>query len=540
MEQAVISDERRWIWGYALVLAALTSIPYLVGALVPHPGWAFSGFVFGVDDGNSYLAKLRAGAMGAWLFKTPYTTFPQQGAPVFLPFLLLGKLATFNPTHTTLAIIFQLFRLAALPAAVLATYRFVALFVPEIAWRRWVTVLATAGEGLGWLFLALWPAALASGLPLSFISPETFGFLAFYGLPHLILARALLLLALTSYVEARGGLRSFWRVGIWLLGLVVVQPIGLVPAATVMVGIGLAAVAAGGAREGRASIFVRETLSIAKSWLPALPLIVPLALSYAFDPYLTIWGAQNRIEAPPLVYYAVAYAAVILPAAFGAWRTLRSRLSESRVLPLIWVVCLPALIYAPLTVQRRLAEGSWVAWLILAAVGLGALPKRWHRPMRVGLLAISVPASVILLVGGLRIGYSPSPPAFLPIDKASALSDLSKVAPRGSVLLAAIPVANAAPAWAGVKVPVGHGPESANYDEERARVEAFYGGRMDVRVQEAYLAGHGIGYIFYGPDERQLGSWQPSELPGLRLAVSEGDCQIYAVGQVLAERGRPQ
>lgn len=531
------ADERRWVWWFAVVMMVVTSLPYIVAALAPHPGWAFSGFVFGVDDGNSYVAKLRAGAMGAWLFKTPYTTFPQVGAPVFLAYLVLGKLAALFPSHAVLVILFHLFRLAVIPLAVMATYRFVSIFVLPASWRRWITVLATAGGGLGWLVLVVWPGAMSFGLPLSFISPETFGFLAFYGLPHLVLARALLLLSLADYVEARSGLGSFWRVGLWLTGLAIVQPIGLVPAAGVMGGMALASAAGGQGRMSAWDVILREAHWIVKAWLPALPLIAILGLSYLTDPYMQIWGSQNRLEAPPIGYYAVALGTVVVPALAGAWQSMTRRLSEVRLLPLIWVILLPALVYAPVTVQRRLAEGSWVAWLTLAAIGLSSLGRRWQRPLRMGIVALSLPASVILVVGGLRTAAVPSQPAFLPADTASALSELSRVAPKGSVLLASLPVANAAPAWADVRVPVGHGPESADYVAERAQVEAFYGGQMDIGGQEAYLASHDISYVWYGPEESRLGSWQPSDLPGLRLVISTSETRIYQVGLTMADLG---
>jgi hypothetical protein len=531
-------DERRWVWWFAAIMIAVTSLPYIVAALAPHPGWAFSGFIFGVDDGNSYVAKLRAGAMGAWLFKTPYTTFPQSGSPVYLPYLVLGKLAAFFPSHAALVIIYQLFRLAVIPLGVMATYRFVSLFVLQGNWRRWITVLATAGGGLGWLVLAVWPGAMSSGLPLSFISPETFGFLAFYGLPHLVLARALLLLGLTAYVEARAGLGSFWRVGLWLSGLALVQPIGLVPAAALMGGMALASAAGGKGRMSAWDVILRESGRIVKAWLPALPVIAILGLSFVLDPYMRIWGAQNRLEAPPTGYYLAAFGAVIVPALLGGWRSMTARLSDARLLPLIWVILLPALVYAPVTVQRRLAEGSWVAWLILAAIGLSAVERRWRRLLKMGILTLSLPASAILVVGGLNTAASPSQPAFLPADTASALAELSRVAPKGSVLLASLPVANAAPAWADVRVPVGHGPESVDYETERAQVEAFYGGQMDVGAQQAYLAGHRISYVLYGPEEKRLGIWQPSDLPGLRLVISTSESRIYLVGLTMANLGQ--
>jgi len=61
--------------------------------------YKFSGFIIGVGDGNSYLAKMMIGASGDWLFTTPYTAYPQMKFFAFFPYILLGKL-TSNPEQT--------------------------------------------------------------------------------------------------------------------------------------------------------------------------------------------------------------------------------------------------------------------------------------------------------------------------------------------------------------------------------------------------------------------------------------------------------
>ena len=47
--------------------------------------WRFTGFFIGVEDGNSYIAKMLSGTAGNWIFRTPYTAYPQNGFLAFLP-----------------------------------------------------------------------------------------------------------------------------------------------------------------------------------------------------------------------------------------------------------------------------------------------------------------------------------------------------------------------------------------------------------------------------------------------------------------------
>jgi hypothetical protein len=117
---------------------------YLVGYASQGTEWRYSGFVFGVEDGNSYLAKMLSGSAGAWLFRTPYTAEEQRGVLAFLPYFLLGKLAGPPGLQVQLAVLFHLFRLAAGILAILATYDFLAYFWTGRAfaclarpWRPW-------------------------------------------------------------------------------------------------------------------------------------------------------------------------------------------------------------------------------------------------------------------------------------------------------------------------------------------------------------------------------------------------------------------
>ncbi len=119
----------RWVWLYAISLMVLTSLPYAVALqqdhrLNPQAEWVFSGFVFGVTDGNSYIAKMRTGMEGAWLFRSPYTAMSQSGVMAFLPYILLGKLVAPPQVHLKLVILFHAFRILAGMLNIWATYHF--------------------------------------------------------------------------------------------------------------------------------------------------------------------------------------------------------------------------------------------------------------------------------------------------------------------------------------------------------------------------------------------------------------------------------
>ena len=212
----------------AVVVMAWTTVPYLVGAYAANGSWYFGGVLLAVEDGNSYIADMALGARGAWLFTLPYTSEQNQPVLVYLFYLVLGKLA--GPQHGALVVAFHAARFVCGAALLLACYRFLAEFLPRVEQRRFGLVLVALGGGLGWLLTFALSAPLFGSLPIDFISPEAFSFLVLFGLPHLALARSLLLLGLLASLRERG-----LAAGLFWLGVGLIQPL-YVPVAWLIMG----------------------------------------------------------------------------------------------------------------------------------------------------------------------------------------------------------------------------------------------------------------------------------------------------------------
>ncbi|MBL8163839.1 MAG: hypothetical protein JNJ61_17765, partial [Anaerolineae bacterium] len=187
---------------FALLLILLTSAPYWLAWSRAGTEWQFSGFLFGADDGYSYLGKMRLGVRGLWEFYLFYTPEPHASAPLtFLPYILPGQIVRLftspaDPGATALlAGIFGLMRVIFDALLIVVLYRFIAAFIASPAGRFRALLLATLGGGLGWVI------ALGGGLPPEFYIPEGFSFLILWGLPHLALARAALLGALLLILQ---------------------------------------------------------------------------------------------------------------------------------------------------------------------------------------------------------------------------------------------------------------------------------------------------------------------------------------------------
>jgi hypothetical protein len=530
MGKTMSRDDLKWILRFAGILVLVTSFPYFLGFANSDSDWVFSGFVFGVNDGNSYIAKMLSGSYGAWLFKTPYSSMDQRGVIAYLPYLLLGKLASGDSLQLQLLIIFHLFRIISIPFLIMATYRFVSLFIESTSWRRWTTILVTCGGGLGWLLALTGNASWQGDLPLDFYSPESFGFLSIYGLPHLILARFLLLTGMVNYLRAAESPQRGWIAGVCFFVLPLVQPLSIVTAFAV-IGVHQLILLAVFAKRRSLKDWKPWLVAALRSGVLALPLVIYLGISFTQDPFLKRWTEQNRILSPHPGHYLFAYGILLIPMIAGIRNRLRLK-RISTLLPLSWIVAFPFLAYAPHNLQRRLPEGVWVAVVLFAAIGF----SEWKIERRVlklwvprVVLICSLLSSVVLILGGIRVAMTPEDPVFRPAEEVKAFNQVAETVESGSVVLTGFDTGNALPAYAPVFVVIGHGPESADLEFLEPQVEAFYQGMMDESRAKTLLDDWNVDYIWFGPRERHLGTWHPSESFGLEMVLESGEYVLYRV-----------
>lgn len=524
--ERITPAEWRWALGFALLLALFTAIPYAAAWQSQGEGWCFTGSLFGVDDGNSYLAKMRLGARGDWLFTLRTSSEPHDGALMFLPYLLLGHVARVisggGPVVATgtLIAVFHGARLALDVVLLLVMYRFIAVFVRSPAARRLALVLAALGGGLGWLVSLLGAGELFGSLPVDLMVPEGYTFLILFGLPHLALARAGLLLGLVGVVAALRQEDARRWVPKSLLAGVCWAVMGL--SVPFFIAVGYAVLAAWGLaawlRERRFPGVLFRRAAVAA--LVPLPLLIYTAWVFMSNDIFAQWAAQNRLPSPHPVHYVLGYTVLGIPAASAARRAWRRGARRSPYLLLVgWVLAAPVLVYLPVNVQRRLAEGVLIPLAILAAIGLQRIAPR-HRPLAIGaVLALTLPTTALVWLGGLAGALAPARPVFRLAAEISLMQALDMHAPRDAIVLSTHETGNLLPAQTDLIAYVGHGPETIRADEKEARVAAFFGGELDPDSRAALLAE--VDYVIAGPLERALAhdeSWQA----GLRKIAARG------------------
>ena len=528
-------SERRWVVYFALAVLILTTLPTLIGFWTQGDQWRFTGFVFGAEDGNSYIAKMLGGSTGDWLFKTPYTAYPQNGVIAFLPYILLGKLAAPPAQHDQLVFLFQLFRWAGGFMVILATYDFASLFIHRVGYRRLATALVTLGGGLGWLaplgLSGLWQGRI----PLEFYSPETFGFLSVMGLPHLEVARAGLLWGLRCYltnVEPFSWKRAV-KGGFWWLALGFFQPLTVVIGWAVIGIHALVVIIWKNFRNFRLQQILRRQpegkwiLTGLVMVLISAPMAIYTVISFSTDPFLRQWTDQNLILSPPVSDYMLAFLLVLPFVIIGLVDTFRKKDWNAMLLAL-WVILFPILAYAPYNLQRRLPEGVWVAMVILGCMVFETRLVKYRKTI-MAWVAAGFLATIIFFTGALFTVMSPSSPLFIPKAETDAFQYLGRVVAKSDVLLADFRISNELPAWIPVRVIVGLGPESIQAASLTPRIDDFFSSTGADEARQALLSEFGVKFVVFGPDEQKVQNWQPDQSTFLKLAYQNASYKVYRV-----------
>ena len=218
MTTHITRNEWRWVALMGLLVLLAASLPTLAGWASSTPEHQFTGIIAWQDDGYSYLVKTRLGAYGEWLYHNVYTVEEQPGILLFLPYIVLGRLA--GPSPYAILFTFHLSRVVYGAVYLALLYPFVALLLTEVWQRRLAWLLISMGGGLGLLLVPISGQPLPFGnAPLSLYLNEAFSIVMLMGTPHIALARSALIVGLLLYLRAAE--HNDWRYasaagGAWL------------------------------------------------------------------------------------------------------------------------------------------------------------------------------------------------------------------------------------------------------------------------------------------------------------------------------------
>jgi len=473
----------------------------------------------------------------------------------YLFHLLLGKLATAMPGDDLTArmvLVYHGARAIFGLGLLLTVYRFLAEFAQRTAVRRIAWLMTTFGGGLGWLLVALGQPNWLGSIPLDFILPEGFTFLVLYGFPHIALARTLLLWGIMFMLKAweaspmsnvqcpmsksRFTLHAASAGGCWLaMGLIVPFYVAVAWAVTgaALLALGLRK-KPGFCQKPGFSIPWHEGLLAGVTVLLSAPIVAYSAWAFTSDQVYATWAAQNLILSPHPFHYLAAYGAPLLLATFAARAAWRSE--RPAWLLLAWVAVVPALVYLPFNLQRRLIEGAQIPLNLLAAWGLVKIIDRKSQTANrryrliVGVTLVGLSLTNVLLVAGNSLSLRGQPaPIYRDAGEIAALDWLNERVKPDDVILASYATGNYLPARVGARVFVGHGPESVHANEKKALTAQFFDAATNDPWRQHLLVEYGVDYVFWGPAERALGAFDPRDTDYCNLVYEMDDYTLFEV-----------
>jgi len=525
-----------------LALAAATTAPYVFAALRTPDGHQFSGVLTAYDDTFSYLAWIKQSAGGRWLMCDLFTSEPQ-ACEFFLPlWMALGKFS--RATGAPPIWVFHGARLAASLLLLIAA-RSVARRVMKSRRRlRFTLWLCAMSGGLGWLVFLLnnrgdlLSASVTSGSA-DLNVPEAISFRSAFGQVHFSLGAALVAFAINLVFSSLSSRRVNRAVtgGLMVSLLAVVHPY-LVVVVFAVAGIALMLGPLLNRRETEAK---RSYGNIARLGLgfgiAAMPGVAYLVYLNRSSEVLREWLRVTDTLSPPPLDYVFGFGIVGALAVVGLSILWIGRLYAGRLL-LVWAIVQSALLYAPVTYQRRFVEGLQLPLCAAASVAVFWLMRRLRLARRnrsFALFAFIVLASLTNLgfiagqiVARRHASGANDPRRYLAPGLAETFAWLSANAEPDAVIFSSYLTGNVAPSMTGLRVYLGHYGQTLRSREKGELVTAFYRGDLGTDQARAIFSEQQVSYVIYGPFERSISA--NADIPSWLLPVHQsGEVRVFKV-----------
>lgn len=542
--------KREWLLaaGVAVLTAVLGLIPYWLGNILAPEGMVYMQLIMNPEDAQTYWAKMLQGFDGAWLYTIPFTPEPHAAAGVGIFYVWLGQLA--RGLGVSLTAVWHGSRFVASIILFLTTFRFVAAFLPDRAARWTAYLLALYGSGLGWLLFVLGQNYWLGAFPVDFKQPGAHLFFTALTFPHIALGTAVILFDVLVLREISrrysvNGTRWGWAVGAGLANVI----LGVAYPFLIYIVAGTAVLTYLIRISQERRILWRTGWQIATMFLIPAPLYLYYLAVWRSNVVFRLWDAQAGTPAAPWPHYLVAFGPLLLLAGLFWWRRPEKR--PQFTILWVWIFTAVLLLYSPLLPQRRFIQGVHVPLAVLAAAGFVQIVlPRWQNG-RLWQKIIAHPRYetaklrrfvIVLFLLGMsfsnfylwldvtRIAALTQPDLFFhPAAEVAAANWLRENAPVTAVVLGSYQTGNFVAAQAGQRVMLGHWAETVDFAGKETAVTQFFTAATDDTWRQVLLDEFNVAYVWYGPREKELGSFDPAVANYLTPVYQNTAITIYSV-----------
>lgn len=217
-----------------------------------------------------------------------------------------------------------------------------------------------------------------------------------------------------------------------------------------------------------------------------------------------------------------------------------------------WLLAVLVVAYFPKFNWRwHLLNGVQIPLAILATQGLRrtafrtilrhrwpAIAPWWRRILqgRPGVMAATALTIALCCLGSVNLmltyrheATQVVEPTYLPKAEVAALEWMSREMPREALVLSTYSTGNYIPRLSGQRVFIGEDKLTEGVDSRQAEVEGFFRSGWSDAERIDLLRRFGVDYVFYGSEERKLGTYDLSRASFLRPVHQVGDVQIFRV-----------
>jgi hypothetical protein len=539
---SILRSEWTFVIATIVVILFLTSLPFLYAYLTAPPDKQFMGIMVNVPDHAQYFSWYRELAE-ANLSANKLT--PEPNAPIFfnLMWWVLGRMGA--ALGVGYPVIYQFMRIAGAVLFLLLAYRVCAWFLKDTLQRRVAFLIIALGAGFGWVLIVL-KYTLTNGElinPLDVFVAEPNTFYSILAFPHFV-AAALYILSFDLILrgQARGQLRYAVYAGLWALFM------GWQHAYDLFIVYGVLGAYA-------VLLFVRDRklpwYVIKATVIVGLISCWPGLYSFLITSLDPVWKAvlaqfdNAGVFTPPLYRLPVLLGIPFLLAVFTVVADfvsmLRAKRTEVASVPAepaqpsdndlflkAWFLVSFVLIYLPVDFQIHMLNGWQVPIAILATRAVfdyiapfirrhsaSANVKLRGRRLDVALGALIVllviPTNVYLwawrFVDLRRHDY----PYYLHKEELAAMRWIEANAKGDDVVLSSLTIGQYVPMLTGAHAYLGHWAQTLDFFGKTQAVERFFAADTAEPERQAILSAHDVDYVFVGPAERTLGSFDPSQ-----------------------------
>jgi hypothetical protein len=484
-------------------------------------GTEFSGFLINPVDGFSYLAKMRQGSSGGWMFHLPYTSEPGEGVFIFTFYIFMGKLA--DLLGWAPQFVYHVIRTITAGGMFFVAYLLVTEFIPspKLRWRAYLLILF--GSGFGWLGTLF--GMIASDLNI----PESIPLYSAFANAHFPLATLLFLaIIIITLREKEVDWQRFLVIFLLSTLLALVQPFVFIVIGTVLGFWQIWEIRVRMRESGHSFLDSFKALpwaSFSGIVLGAIPwLIYDYTLTINHEA-ISAWNQQNLTPSPPPIEFIFGLGGVFLLAVIGL-RRVGELTGPSERLLIVWVVIQPLLLYAPFSLQRRLSMGLYFAVVILAIIALGKYvrPKRFNLVFAL-LFAFSLPSNLLVMGSGLAELNAAGGELVLGVDELASYQWLESATEQNALVLANSKIGNRIPAFTGHRVLYGHPFETPNAEQQEDLINRLLSSERNPDAVLEELNRLGVRYVLISDWDRGEGDLE--WLDEIDQIFDEGEYAIY-------------